>query len=717
MPEADAMMTPRLVACGGDHRREHPGEAMPEFLNDLLSADGFLPHGHCYLWRPGLVWLHVVSDALITLAYTSIPFTLLYFVRRRRDLPFHWMFLCFGTFIIACGATHALDIWTLWTPTYWLSGVVKAVTAAASVPTALLLAKLVPQALAIPTPQQLANARDELQRAIDALERRVEERTAELTRKNAELAREIVERKRVEDALIKSEGQLRRLSDAGILGIVTSDRDGTVLSANRAFLDIIGYTADDLAAGKIRRSELTPPELHALDERAFEQLRTAGVASPWEKQYIHKDGHRVSVLVGAAIDTASGERVAFVLDLSERKRAEEAIRRLEKEREADAKLGAMLEAAPDAMVIVDPDGRIVLVNAETERLFGYTRDQLLDQPVDLLVPERLRAPHAHHRAGYATSPTGRRAMGAGQQLVGLRRDGTEFPAEIRLSPIPTRDGLLVSSAIRDVTERNAAEQALRAAKDGAEAAYADLEAFSYSVAHDLRAPLRAMSGYSTLLVEDYGDKLDGDGRDRLGRVVDAARRMSEIIDALLSLARLSRTEPRRERVDLTRLAHAVVEQLRAGDPHRAVDFVAADDLVVQGDPELLRLVLDNLLGNAWKFTARQPAARVELGRDDTSGTATYFVRDNGAGFDMALADKLFAPFKRLHTAAEFAGTGIGLATVQRIVRRHGGRIWAEGAQARGATFHFTLPSGPRPRSSTGAPAGALTGILTGAPTP
>ncbi|HEX3764302.1 MAG TPA: ATP-binding protein [Kofleriaceae bacterium] len=388
---------------------------MPEFLKQLVSSEGFMPHGHCYLWRPALVWLHVLSDALITLAYTSIPFTLIYFARRRRDLPFEWMFLCFGVFIIACGATHALEIWTLWTPTYWLSGLVKAITAAASLPTAVLLIKLVPRALAVPSPQQLARAHHELQRANESLERRL-------------------------------------------------------------------------------------------------------------------------------------------------------------------------------------------------------------------------------------------------------------------------------------AERDRAEHALRAAKDAAETAYAELESFSYSVAHDLRAPLRAMSGYSTTLIEDHADRLDADARARLDRIAAGAVRMSEIIDALLSLARLSRPATRREPVDLTRLAHEVVDQLRAGEPGRQVEFIAARDLVVEGDPDLLRVVLDNLLGNAWKFTSKQREARIELGRDDAGGGSAYYIRDNGAGFDMALADRLFAPFKRLHTVSEFAGTGIGLATVQRIVRRHGGRIWADSAPSRGATFHFTLPT-------------------------
>jgi PAS domain S-box-containing protein len=421
------------------------------------------------------------------------------------------------------------------------------------------------------------------------------------------------------------------------------------------------------------------------------------VTPAWEKVYFHKDGSRVPILIGiATVEGAQGDHIAFVLDLTERKRAEAEIRRLEREREADAKLRALLDAAPDAMVIVDQDSRIVLVNAEAETMFGRARTELLGQQVDVLVPERFRTAHTVQRAAYSGSPAGRRAMSPGRQVVGLRSDGSEFPAEIRLSPIQTSDGLLVSSAIRDITERIRTDHALRRAKEAAEAANAELEAFSYSVAHDLRTPLRAMSGYSTTLLEDHGDQLARDAQDQLTRIVAGAQRMSDIIDALLTLARLTRTEPQWERVDLGELAHSVIGQLRAGDPDRAVEFASAGDLIVQGDPRLLRVLLDNLLGNAWKFTGKQPAARIELGREDIGGATIYYVRDNGAGFDMALAGKLFIPFRRLHLASDFEGSGIGLATVQRIVRRHGGRVWAEAAEACGATFRFTLPSGAPP---------------------
>lgn len=226
----------------------------------------------------------------------------------------------------------------------------------------------------------------------------------------------------------------------------------------------------------------------------------------------------------------------------------------------------------------------------------------------------------------------------------------------------------------------------------------ELEAFSYSVSHDLRAPLRAIEGFSEILVADYAPVLDATARGYIDRVVTSARRMTELIDDLLSLSRLGRAELRKQAFDLSALAQEVIADLRAREPDRTVECVVEPELGAEGDVRLVRVVLENLLGNAWKFTAKQPAARIELSGRREDGRTIFFVHDNGAGFDMKYAAKLFGPFQRLHSAKEFAGTGIGLATVHRIVERHGGRVWAEGEVGQGATIFFTLGSGnPRRR--------------------
>lgn len=225
-----------------------------------------------------------------------------------------------------------------------------------------------------------------------------------------------------------------------------------------------------------------------------------------------------------------------------------------------------------------------------------------------------------------------------------------------------------------------------------DAANKELEAFSYSVSHDLRAPLRSIDGFSQALLEDYPDRLDEQGRQYLMRVRANTQLMAGLIDDLLKLSRVTRAEIRRETVDLSALAESILEELKCAEPQRLVDVAIPPGLCAEGDQKLLGIALTNILSNAWKFTGRQPSARIELGAIDAGGEHTFYVRDNGVGFDMAYADKLFGVFQRLHAQSEFPGTGVGLATVQRIINRHGGRVWAESAIGNGATFYFTLPS-------------------------
>jgi light-regulated signal transduction histidine kinase (bacteriophytochrome) len=239
----------------------------------------------------------------------------------------------------------------------------------------------------------------------------------------------------------------------------------------------------------------------------------------------------------------------------------------------------------------------------------------------------------------------------------------------------------------------AANRELQEAKVAVEAANHELEAFSYSVAHDLRAPLRSLDGFSEILLEDYAAKLDEDGSQHLQYIRESAQRMAQLIDDLLTLSGVTRGQFQRQPVDLSAIAGAIAARLQKAEPERRVDFVIEDGFTAEGDARLLTIALENLIGNAWKYSGKRAAARIEVGAVPSDGRRAYFVRDNGAGFDMAHAGKLFGVFQRLHSVEEFEGTGIGLATVQRIVRRHGGHVWAEASVDQGATFFFTLSEG------------------------
>ncbi len=384
-----------------------------EFIQRLFSTDGFMQHGMCYEWNPAVIWLHVISDSIIALAYYSIPFTLLYFIRKRRDMVFDWMFVCFAVFIVACGTTHLMEIWNIWYPTYWLSGVIKAITALTSIVTAILLIRLIPQALAIPSPALLRKSNE-------ALQNEIQERT--------------------------------------------------------------------LAAAKNA----------LLNERLLKQT-------------------------------------------------------------------AQLEA----------------VNKE-------------------------------------------------------------------------------------------------------------LETFAYSVSHDLRAPLRHIDGYVDLLREEYPPTHE-EGRRYMQVISDAARQMGNLVDSLLAFSRMGRSDLQLVDTDTSALVSLVREELSSQTQNRDIEWKIDPLPTVKVDKTLFKQVWMNLLSNAIKYSQRREKAVISIGYKMVGSEYEFFVQDNGAGFDMRYADKLFGIFQRLHLKEEFEGTGIGLANVRRIVVRHGGRIWAQSELNVGTTFYFTLP--------------------------
>jgi PAS domain S-box-containing protein len=499
-----------------------------------------------------------------------------------------------------------------------------------------------------------------------------------------------VHRQEARQAMARAQARYEELVNNLNVGVYRNTPEDRFVQVNPAMIQIFGAASGEQLMG-VKVSELY---CRAEDRQAFvAKLSRDGSVEDEEIQVKRLDGKAFWASVTAVKRTGPDGSTYFdgvLTDITARKEAELALR------QSEERMRLLLESAPDSVVIVDKDGRIVLANAQTAEQFGYSRAELIGREVEILVPERYRNAHRLHREGY-TKRAQARPTGMRSALVGLRKDGTEFPAEVNLNPMEVGDQRYVIAIVRDVTASKEAENQIRDLNDDLtrrnselRSLNADLEAFSYSVSHDLRAPLRSIDGFSRILEEEYAARIDDEGRGYLKRVRRAAQRMSDLIDDLINLARVTRAELTPSAVDLSALAREIGAALQLQEPERTVRFDVAPGLVARADPRLLRVALENLLGNAWKFTARRRDAQVEVGRDGTNGETAFFVRDNGVGFDPAYAGKLFGAFQRLHDAGEFPGTGIGLATVQRVVSKHGGKVWANGAIDGGAAFYFTL---------------------------
>jgi PAS domain S-box-containing protein len=352
----------------------------------------------------------------------------------------------------------------------------------------------------------------------------------------------------------------------------------------------------------------------------------------------------------------------------------------------------LLESAPDAIVGIGPDGAIVLVNAQTETLFGYARDELIGEPVEKLVPARYHGAHGGHRSGYFHDPR-TRPMGAGLDLYGLRSDGSEFPAEISLSSIQTEDGLLATAAIRDITDRKNAERDLARHAAELQRSNVELSQYAYVASHDLQEPLRMVVTYTDRLTEHLEGRLDKRSQDWANYVVEGASRMQSLIEGLLEFSRVRPEQAEFTDVDceivLRRtLANlqAAVQESGARVTHDPLPTLSADSL------QLLQL-FQNLIGNALKFRGDCTPV-IHIGCSPEGRGWHFAVSDNGIGIDAADADRIFVLFQRLHSKDEYSGAGIGLALCKKIVDAHGGRMWVESEPGAGATFHWTLPGAP-----------------------
>jgi PAS domain S-box-containing protein len=542
----------------------------------------------------------------------------------------------------------------------------------------------------------------------------------------SKLTRDITDRKQAEDALLKAGALQRAIFDSANFSSIATDAKGVIQIFNVGAERMLGYTATEVM-NKITPADISDPaeliaraqalslELGTPITPGFEALAfkaSRGIEDIYELTYIRKDGSRFPAVVSVtALRDAQDTIIGYLLigtDNTARKRAEEALLK------AGALQRAIFDSANFSSIATDAKGVIQIFNVGAERMLGYTATEVMNKitPADISDPAELiaRAQALSLELGTPITPgfealvfKASRGIEDIYELTYIRKDGSRFPAVVSVTALRDAQDAIIGYLLigTDNAERKRAAAVIRQLTTDLEqrvvertaqlqTANKELEAFCYSVSHDLRTPLRSLDGFSQALLEDCSEKLDAQGHDYLRRIRAGSQRMGQLIDDLLNLSRVSRGEMSRELVDVSKMAHEVADELRATAPERDAEFVVADGLVAQTDPRLLRIVLTNLFGNAWKFTAKQPHGRIEFGSTGENGNTEYFMRDNGAGFDQAYAGKLFGAFQRLHAAKDFAGTGIGLATVQRIIQRQGGRVWAEGKVEQGATFHFTL---------------------------
>ncbi len=510
------------------------------------------------------------------------------------------------------------------------------------------------------------------------------------------VSRDITERRRMEEEQ-RIQSEITANMSEGV-SLVRFD-DGVIVYANPKFEEMFGYSPNEMVGKHV--SVVNAPTGKPPEGTTTEIRQALDKHGSWrgEINNIKKDGALFWCYASVSVfDHSEHGKVAVSVhtDITERKQAEDEIRRI------NESYDRIIDNADEVIFRVGAEGgHVVYANPAAERLLGYSQEEWLADPglgFKIIHPDYVEEQKRVIEEINTTKKTIKNAV-----LGWIAKDGRQIIIEYTIIPILDEEGNIVcfESIGRDITERKRAEEELERHRhhleelveqrtDELKSANKELESFDYTVSHDLRAPLRGIAGFTQAIKEDYADRLDDEGRDHLNRVLKATARMTQLIDDLLRLSGVTLREMNRETVDLSALVGSIAGEIRKAEPSRQVQFIIEPGVTAHGDAALLRLALQNLMDNAWKFTDGRARATIEFGTVEREDVKAYYVRDDGVGFDMAYVDKLFVPFQRLHSQAEFSGTGIGLATVARIMHRHGGKVWGEGAPEKGATFCFTL---------------------------
>lgn len=511
-----------------------------------------------------------------------------------------------------------------------------------------------------------------------------------MERRLSDTSSDVTASRQAEEDMRKLLAEQQAILDNALIGVWLV-RNRIIVSCNRRCEELFGYQPGEMIGRSVR---IIYPSDEAYEERGRRVYATLarGENSTDDMEVVRKDGSRFWCSTSGRALSPANPLAGSIWVFADITRQREAMVELRSEKDFS---DALINSLPGIFALYDETGSLLRWNANLARITGYPDEKLASMNVFELIS-------GHQRAAARRSAAEALREGYVEGEVDLlTANRTEIPYFLTMARIQHAGRELLIGVGIDLSDRRRADREIRRLNEQLErrvhertaellAANRELEAFSYSVSHDLTAPLRGIDGFSRMLEEDHGGQLDELGKSYIRRIRSGTQRMQRLIDDLLGLARITRDEMRREPVNLSHAAENIMQELKHSAPERRVTTVIASDLIVSGDPNLLNIALSNLLRNAWKFTAKHETARIELGILHQRGKPVYFVRDDGAGFDMRYAGKLFAAFQRMHPASEFEGTGIGLALVSRIILRHGGRIWAESAVEQGATFYFTL---------------------------